>query len=125
VARQLSPGGRFVLEGLYRRRLEVAHPRRNVRHPEGVLNIDEAWVPVGVNDLWHARYRYRDRRRDGSVRALSAAFLARAWNPATIRGLFGSCGLEIVALWGGFDRRPFSRGAARMLVMARRKGPNR
>lgn len=122
VARQLLPGGVFVLEGLYRRRHEAASPTRRIRHSEGVLAIDEAWFPIGVKDLWHARYRYRDRGRDGAVQTMDAAFLARAWNPATIRKLFDACGLEIVALWGDFDRRPFERGAARMLAIARPKG---
>ncbi len=122
VARQLSPAGLFVLEGLYRRRHEVALPKRRIPHANGVLHIDEAWFPIGVKDLWHARYRYRDRRRDGSVRTLTAAFLARGWNPPTIRELFASCGLRIVAIWGDFDRRPFSRTASRLIVVARRAG---
>ncbi len=121
VARQLAPGGVFVLEGLYRRRARTAPARRRIGYDGGVLSIEEAWSPIGIRDLWHARYGYRDRGRDGSVRTAAAAFLARAWNPATIRGLFASCGLEIVKLWGGFDRSPFSRGSARIVVTARRK----
>jgi SAM-dependent methyltransferase len=120
VARQLTPAGIFVLEGLYRRRNELALPARRIRHAGGVLHIDEAWFPIGIKDLWHARYRYRDRRRDGSVRTLTAAFLARGWNPETLRETFASCGLRVVKLWGDFDRRPFSRSAARLVVVARR-----
>jgi SAM-dependent methyltransferase len=119
VARQLAPAGLFVLEGLYRRRNEVAAPRRRIRHAEGVLQIDETWLPVGRVDLWHARYRYCDRRRDGSVRRMAASFRARAWNPATIRGFFASCGLKVVDLWGDFDRRPFRRDAPRIVLTAR------
>ena len=120
VARQLSPAGLFVLEGLYRRRHEVALPGRRIPHAAGVLHIDEAWFPVGVKDLWHARYRYRDRLRDGSERTLTAAFLARGWNPRTLRGLFASCGLRVAKVWGDFDRRPFSPSAARLIVVAHR-----
>ena len=122
VARQLSPGGLFVLEGLYRKRNEVAMRSRKIRHASGVLRIEEAWFPIGYKDLWHARYRYSDSRRDGSVRTMAAAFLARAWNPATLESFFASCGLEIFELWGGFDRRPFAHGASRILVVARLKG---
>ena len=122
VAGQLSPAGLFVLEGLYRRRSKVVLPVRRIPHAGGVLHIDETWVPVGRNDLWHARYHYRDRLRDGSERTLTAAFLARGWNPGTLRGLFASCGLRVVKLWGDFDRRPFSRGSARLVVVARRAG---
>lgn len=120
VARQLAPGGTFVLEGLYRRRNRIALPHRRIPHPDGVLSIEEAWFPIGRRDLWHARYRYRDERADGTDRVLAAAFLARAWNPGTIRGLFRECGLQIVAVWGDFDRRPFRRDSPRLLVTARR-----
>jgi SAM-dependent methyltransferase len=122
VARQLSPPGIFVLEGLYRRRSEVAHPRRTIRYAQGVLEIDEAWFPVGGGNLWRARYHYRDRRKDGTLRTLDAAFLARAWDRATMRGLFGECGLEIAALWGDFDRRPLRRDSPRIVAVAHRKG---
>ncbi len=122
VARQLSARGTFVLEGLYRPRFEIAHPRRTIRHAQGVLEIDEAWFPVGGGDLWHARYHYRDRRKDGTVRRLDAAFLARAWDPATIRRLFADCGLEIAALWGDFDRRPLRGDAPRIVAVAHRRG---
>jgi len=120
VARQLSPRGTFVLEGLYRRRVPMELPRRRIRHREGVLSIEEAWFPIGIRELWHARYGYRDALRDGSVRTQAAAFLARAWNPATIRRLFRACGLEIGSLWGDFDRRPFRADSSRLIVTARR-----
>lgn len=120
VARQLAPGGLFVLEGLYRRRRAVALPPRRVRHADGVLTIEESWLPFGARSLWHARYRYRDVGTDGSVRMDAAAFEARAWDPATIRQEFRSCGLSVTRLWGDFDRRPFRRGAPRVVVVAKR-----
>ena len=121
VARQLAPGGTFVLEGLHRTRSRRAPPCRRIQYAGGVLFVDETWLPLGVRDLWHARYRYRDEREDGSVRVESAAFLARAWNPGTVRTFFASCGLEILRLWGGFDRRPFRADASRLVVTARRR----
>ncbi|HEY4228556.1 MAG TPA: class I SAM-dependent methyltransferase [Thermoanaerobaculia bacterium] len=120
VARQLAPGGTFVLDGLYRRRNEVAMPRRRIPYAKGVLRIEETWFPIGHEDLWHARYRYDDRRDDGSECVRTAAFVARAWNPATIRDLFAEAGLEITETWGDFDRRPFRRDSSRLLVTARR-----
>lgn len=119
VARQLTPAGSFVLEGLYRPRNEVAVRSRRIGHPDGSLQIDETWLPTGRIDVWRAQYRYRDRRRDGSVRTMAAAFLARAWNPGVIRPFFASCGLKVVDLWGDFDRRPFRRGASRIVLVAR------
>jgi SAM-dependent methyltransferase len=120
VRRQLAPGGRFVLEGLYRRRREMLKPSRDVRHAGGVLRIAEAWVPVGAGDLWHARYRYRDRRRGEPDRTIEAAMVARSWDPGAIRPLFSACGLTIEQMWGGFDRRPFRRTASRLVAVARR-----
>jgi hypothetical protein len=120
VHRQLAPGGLFVLEGLYRRRDGTVHETRHIRHGDGVLDIEEDWTPIGNRQIWRARYRYLDRQRDGSRRAASASFLARAWDPAEIRALFRSCGLSITHLWGDFDRRPFRRGAGRIVVLARR-----
>ena len=123
IAGQLSRRGIFVLEGLHRRRHEVVlRPRRRIRHDGGSLAIDEAWFPVGNGDLWHARYHYTDRRKDGTVRTLNAAFIARAWDPAKLRRLFADCGLEVAALWGGFDRHPFRRGSPRIIAVAHRGG---
>src|SRR5215831_372985 len=120
VARQLAPGGVFVLEGLYRRRRHMVLPTRTIRHAAGVLEIDEGWFPVGTEDLWHARYHYRDRRKSGEVRTLDAAFVARAWNPATMRRLFEASGLSVSAVWGDFERTPFRRDASRIVIVARR-----
>ena len=120
VARQLAPGGVFVLEGLYRRRDEVAMPRRRIPHAHGVLWIEERWIPIGRAELWHARYRYEDRRSDGGVRTETAAFLARAWNPATIADLFAGAGLAVEETRGDYDGRPFDEGSSeRLLVTAR------
>jgi SAM-dependent methyltransferase len=120
VARQLSPRGRFVLEGLYRRREIFEPPERRIRHAAGVLSISESWRPIGTRQLWNARYRYRDRRGEGEETTVEASFVARAWDPAEIRRCFASCGLAIEEIWGDFDRRPFSRGATRLVVVARR-----
>ncbi len=121
IAAQLSPGGRFVLEGLYRRRRESEHPPRKIRHAEGVLLVEETWYPVGLRDLWHGRYRYRDQRAGRADRTLEAAFVARSWDVRAIRSLFASCGLAVEALWGDFDGRRFQSDATRVVVVARPK----
>lgn len=124
VARQLAPGGVFVLDGLYRPRNAVAMPRRQIPHPRGVLRIEERWIPFGREELWHARYRYEDRRADGDVRTETAAFLARAWNPATIHDLFAEAGLAITEMWGGYDGRPFREDSSRRLIVTARLVPH-
>jgi SAM-dependent methyltransferase len=122
VAEQLSGSGYFVLEGLYRRRKIFEPPERRIRHAAGVLSVSESWRPMGTRQLWKARYRYCDRREKGEETAVEASFVARAWDPAEIRRCFLSCGLTIEELWGDFDRRPFSRGAPRLVVVARKAG---
>lgn len=123
AAGALTGKGRLVIEGLFRRRNRKAVPVRRIRHAGGVLVIEEAWYPLGVRDLWHARYLYRDRLLGGGEKTAAAAFIARAWNPATVRAVFARAGLRIEAIWGDFDRRPFSAGASRMIILARRAGP--
>jgi SAM-dependent methyltransferase len=122
LAKQLSGHGHFVLEGLYRPRKIFEPPERRIRHAAGVLSISESWRPIGTRQLWNARYRYCDRNGEGEETTVEASFVARAWDPTGIRRFFASCGLAIEELWGDFDRRPFSRGAPRLVVIARRSG---
>jgi SAM-dependent methyltransferase len=122
VARQLSPRGRFVLDGLYRLRRVFAPPPRRIRHAGGVLSISETWRPVGTGHIWSARYRYCNREGPEEGTPVEASFAARAWDPAGIRGLFRSCGMAVEELWGTFDGRPFSRDSNRVIVVARRSG---
>ncbi len=123
VAKQLAPGGRFVLEGLYRRPGEFEFPPRRVRHAGGVLTIQEAWFPTGLKNRWHARYRYRDRRPGEADETLEAAMMARAWDPATVVALFAASGLRVEERWGDFDGTSFTRRSKRLILVARRSDP--
>lgn len=125
VARVLRPGGRFVLDALHRRRVAMEGSRRRLRHGKGVLSIEEAWFPAGVRDLWHARYRYRDRRPGEPDRTLEASFVARAWKAGDLRALFSSCGLEIDELSGDFEGSAFRMASPRLIVFARKRAAGR
>lgn len=118
VAGQLSPCGRFVLEGLCRTP-DLEYAERRIEYPGGVLRIGEEWRPLGARDLWRARYRYREIRPGRPERTLAASFTARAWNPREVRTLFASCGLAVENLWGDFGRRPFRPGMRRLIIVAR------
>jgi len=120
VADQLSARGRFVLDGLYRKRKGFEPPGRRIRHERGVLEISETWLPIGSRQLWRARYRYRERRTGESARTVEASFVARAWDPRELRREFASCGLTVEQIWGDFEHRPFGGDSTRIIVVARR-----
>ena len=118
VARQLSPRGRFVLEALYRpRRVRLSLDRR-IPYRGGELSVRETWTPDEPGSLWRAQYAYRDRPRRGRERRLTASFAARCWNPSELDSFYADCGLRVEQLWGDWDRRPFTPGANRLLVVA-------
>lgn len=122
VARHLSPHGRFVLEGLYRReRRSFDIPARRVGG-QTPLWVRESWRPAGPGSGWIARYLYR-MGRGKTAREVSASFEARSWRPGEIRPFFRLCGLRVDALWGDFDRSPFTTSSPRLLVVARRARP--
>ena len=115
VAKHLQPGGRLVIEGLYRaerRRTEV--PERSVNG----ISVRELWEPIGRNDCWRARYVYRRGVDHGIAEQMDAEFVARAWDPLETRGLLEGCGLDLREMWGDFDRRPFTPGAERIILVA-------
>lgn len=117
-ARHLTPGGHLVIDGLYRPERRPFEKQRRVGLAHGSLSIRESWEPAG-RDLWSVRYRYR--RRDGGTRGegVDAGFLARAWDAKGLSRLFASCGLTVETTWGGFTRRPLSRDAPRIVIVAR------
>ncbi len=120
VAGQLSPRGRFVLEGLSRTP-DLRYPGRRIAYRGGILRVGEEWTPLGARDLWRARYSYLESRVGSKDRTLEASFTARAWNPREIRALFASCGLVVEHLWGDFARRPFRPGMRKVIIVARRR----
>jgi SAM-dependent methyltransferase len=119
VASHLAPGGRFVVEGLYRRPAAPTDPSERFRSVDGTFEIGERWQPAGPKDVWRARYTYR--RWDAAGEAVTATFVARAWDPAAVPSQFAAAGLEVEAVWGDFDRRPFTPEADRIILVARRR----
>ncbi|MGI8771591.1 MAG: class I SAM-dependent methyltransferase [Acidobacteriaceae bacterium] len=115
VAKHLQPGGRLVIEGLYRaerKRTEV--PERSVNG----IGVRELWEPIGSNDCWRARYVYRRGVDHGNTEQVNAEFVARSWKPLEAKGLLAGCGLDLREMWGDFDRRPFTPEAERIILVA-------
>ncbi|HKA37477.1 MAG TPA: class I SAM-dependent methyltransferase [Thermoanaerobaculia bacterium] len=120
AARQLAPGGRFVLEALVLPGAKAVRFERSIRDRQGELRIREDWTPAGEQGLWLATFAYRQPRRGGGFETTRASFLARSWEPARIGRLFSSCGLSVEAAWGGYSRRPWRPDSRRLIVVARR-----
>jgi SAM-dependent methyltransferase len=117
IARALAPGGRFVLDALYRPGGASTRTRR-LALPGGSLTIRESWRPLSKKDLWSGRYSYLW-RQGNRVREAEAEFKARAWNPRDLRPFFASCGLAVEKLFGTLGGDPFRRGSRRLIVLAR------
>jgi SAM-dependent methyltransferase len=117
IARALAPGGRFILDALYRSGGASKRTRR-LALPGGSLTIRQAWRPLSKKDVWNARYSYFW-RKGNRVREAEAEFTARAWSPRELRPFFESCGLTVENLWGSLREDPFRRGSRRLIVVAR------
>jgi SAM-dependent methyltransferase len=116
VADHLEPDGRLVLDGLYRspERVSLVAPRAILRDGELLFTIAESWTPAQESSLWNATYRYEM----GST-ITEVTTVLRSWSSEEI-ALLPECGLEVEALWGDFDERPFCRASPRMLLVAKR-----
>jgi len=109
IADHLTPDGRVVIEGLYRREPGNSQQRR------GPLMIDESWETTADPSVWKAHYRYE---KNGSVVDVSSVL--RSWSPADFE-LLATCGLHVESMWGDFDECPFSDRSKRMIIVAVRE----
>lgn len=116
VARHLSDRGTLVLEGLYRPERRSVEIAERALDPGGTLFVRESWRPIGREDLWLARYLYRETAP--AAREVVAEFTARAWDPAAVASLLRSCGLFLEEMWGDFARGRFEPGSSRMILVA-------
>jgi SAM-dependent methyltransferase len=103
IADHLTPNGRVVIEGLYRREPGSSRQRR------GTLIIDESWTATDDPSVWNATYRYKE-----GPSTVDAASVMRSWSLEELAFL------RIEQLWGDFDLRPFSHDSERIIVVARR-----
>jgi len=120
VAKALTPGGVFVLDGLFLPRGAPFVRRRDIVVPDGTLVVEQSWRPLDRRDRWEARYVYRLRSSRGD-RQTRARFMARSWDPDRIAPFFASCGLAVRWIWGSLDERRFTPDARRVIVVAQRR----
>jgi SAM-dependent methyltransferase len=95
IADHLNPGGRVVIEGLYR-----SKPIRSSK---------ELWEPAGEESIWNATYRY------GAVEAKSTF---RSWTLDEAHRI-EEFGLHVEHIWGDFDESPFEAHSPRIIIVAR------
>jgi SAM-dependent methyltransferase len=109
IAGQLTPNGRVVLEGLYRR---PGAPRMTAREI-GALTVEERWTPTAEASVWTAEYRYRQ-----GMSTVEVHSVMRSWSLADL-DLLTEAGLAIENLWGDFDESPFSEDSPRIIIVAK------
>jgi SAM-dependent methyltransferase len=110
IARHLAPGGRLVIEGLYRpERKRVDVPERRV----GTVSVRESWIPMAREHCWRACYFYQRGEKH-----MAAQFVARSWSLRDVNALFRCCDLELQEIWGDFEGHPFTPDAERIILMA-------
>ena len=123
AAAHLAPEGRLILDTAW----FSPHRRELASRPEGLvterfrgggagqLRVREE-VRCDADRICQSRIEYR---RAGEP-PVAASFRSRLWSLAEVGRRCHAAGLEVVALWGGYDRRPFQRlSSSRLIVEAR------
>jgi len=128
AAAHLAPGGRLVLDAAWfsPHRRELASRQEGLVSERfrgggaGQLRVREE-VRCDADRMCQSRIEYR---RAGEP-AVAASFRSRLWSLAEVGRRCHAAGLEVVALWGGYDRRPFRRLSSSRLIVEARPRPDR
>ena len=128
AAAHLAPGGRLILDAAW----FSPHLRELASRPEGLAT--ERFRGGGAGQL-RVREEVRcsagricqsviEYRRDGAP-PVAAGFRSRLWSLAEVGRRCRAAGLDVVSLWGGYDRRPFQRLTSPRLIVETRPHPGR
>ncbi|MFB3881874.1 MAG: trans-aconitate 2-methyltransferase [Armatimonadota bacterium] len=129
IRRHLEPRGRLIVSFFVPPR-ELIEKRRTQRQemarfasPDGkgeVVALDWAeFRPRGQRVVSHITYEWRD-ENDRTTRRLERELVARYAYPAEMPPLLEECGYRIVAVYGGFDRRPLTPTSSEQVWVAER-----
>ena len=114
VRQALRPGGLFITDvpnrDMVMKYLQPVH----VTEKEGNLMIDRSSFD-SLNGLW---INQRIVIRDGVRR--DKPFKIRLYNPNEFTDLLCRAGLDVIAMYGGFDAQPVSTESRRLVVLARK-----
>jgi SAM-dependent methyltransferase len=123
IARNLAPGGRFVLDALW---LSPAAARAVSKRGGRVLRRTSAvnGQRVGVVERWErtsrqqhqcsAQYAYH---RPGRAPVV-AEFAARDWSPIELLARLSRAGLVATELWGDYDETPWNAETSSQLIVS-------
>jgi SAM-dependent methyltransferase len=121
IAEHLAPGGRLVIEGLYRPRREpLVVPAREIRR-EGaeMFTVEEMWRPAAEDSFWNATYRFRR-----GLSTVEVESVQRSWSRHEVDSL-PDHGLEVQSVWGDFNESPLEDDSPRILIVATRRAAAR
>jgi SAM-dependent methyltransferase len=129
AARHLAPGGRFLLDAAWlspTARRQAARPEGLVRERSpgqapggGDLVVHQVWRCDAYSRQCNARFEYRI----GDRPEAEASFPARLWSLGELGRRAQAHRLEITALWGDYDRRPWARlTSSRLIAELRPRG---
>jgi hypothetical protein len=100
--------------------------REQAVRPEGLVMERTGPSGLSIREIWRcdpgsrtgsARFEYsRGGRELGG-----AGFPARLWSVEELESRAAAAGLEIVQLWGDFDRRPWERETSERLIAEMRR----
>ncbi len=85
------------------------------------VDVEERELVRGEPGRIDMEYRYRLRPRGGAERVVHQTVRHCFVRPSRLRPLLAEAGLQVVNLWGDFDREPFGEDSERMVVVARRR----
>lgn len=114
VQQALRPGGLFITDSMNRDVVLKNFQPVHVTEKEGNLMIDRNSFDSLNGFIHNQRIIIRDGvRRD-------KPFKIRLYNPTEFAALLRQAGLELVAMYGGFDAQPVSAESRRLVVLAQK-----
>lgn len=124
MRRHLAPGGRLVFDFFHPKLAMLAAPqpeKLGIDRVEGGKRIRRYWSAVPhvsrqVNDV---TLRWEIEDAEGRIEHASTRFEMRWFYRFELEHVLGRAGLEVEALYGNFDRSPFSDDSAEMIFVAR------
>ncbi len=127
VRRHLLPGGRLAFDFFHPDLARLAAPqpeRLDLEREEGGRRVrrHSSTVPRAARQVLDLSVRWEIESPGGEVEEVRMGLPIRWFHRFEIEHLLARCGLEVEAVYGGFDRRPFEEGAGEMVFLARAGG---